>query len=76
MIEYKFEDYHFKVWCQDNGAWCAQIEEIPGIVVMVDTPEEIIPTLKSVFYDCISSFEKRNISIPSPDKELSANAIS
>ena len=41
MKEYKFEDYHFEVWCQDNGAWCGKVIEIPGEIIQTDGFHEV-----------------------------------
>jgi predicted RNase H-like HicB family nuclease len=45
----KFEDYAPIYWQQNDGAWVAEIEEIPSCYALMDTREEAAEELKLVF---------------------------
>jgi predicted RNase H-like HicB family nuclease len=45
----KFEDFTPIYWQQDDGAWVAEIEEIPGCFALMDTREQAAEELKLVF---------------------------
>jgi antitoxin HicB len=66
----KSTDYPiFLVYSEDEGAWLARVDQLPGVVVDGATPEEALANAKTAIVNWIETTKELGRKVPEPLSE-------
>ena len=66
----KFDDYKVVLYCQDDGAWVAEIPAIGGCYALMATREAALTELERVFGLIVDEHRERGEALPRDTTEI------
>ncbi len=66
----KLHDYKTVLYCQEDGAWVAEVPAIPGCYALMPTREEALAELTAVFNMLADEYREKGIPLPADTTEI------
>jgi predicted RNase H-like HicB family nuclease len=66
LTSLRFENYKTVLYCQEDGAWVAEVPALTGCYVVMPTPEDALREIVRVFGIIAEEFRAKGLALP-PD---------
>lgn len=64
------QDYKIVLYRQEDAAWVAEVPSIPGCYALMDTREEALAELSSVFEMLAEEYREKGLPLPKDTTEI------